>query len=97
MSKVMISLQEEFLRDLDTLARAEHRSRSELVREAVRTYVVTRVGPGSTRRADARRAAARILSTHLRFPAGETAESVVRRLRDTRYGAAWKSSSSTPR
>ena len=92
MSKVMLSLQKEFLRDLDALARAEHRSRSELVREAVRTYVATRVGPASSNRGDARRAAARILGAHLRLPAGETAESLVRRLRDTRYGAAWKSS-----
>ena len=35
MSKVMISLAPEFLRDMNVIAKAEHRSRSELVREAI--------------------------------------------------------------
>ena len=98
MSKVMISLPEPFLHNLDRLAQTEHRSRSELVREAIRTYVVTRVGPGPAGAwSDARRAARRILQTHVRWPRGQTAEAMIRHLRDTRYGAAWPSSSLTPR
>ena len=98
MSKVMISVPREFLRNLDVLAQAEHRSRSELVREAVRVYVVTRVEPRvGTQASSARRAAARILKTHLRWPDSQTAESVIRHLRQTRYGSGWKRSSSTPR
>ena len=94
MSKVMVSLSKDFLRGMDAIARAEHRSRSELVREAVRTYVVTRANTApSTNRLAARRAAARILRTGLRFPVGQTAESIVRQVRSTRYGAAWKHSS----
>ena len=96
MSKVMISLPDDFLDDVDALAKTEHRSRSEFVREALRAYVVTRLKP-STDRAAAQRAAARILKAGLRLPAGETAESLVRRMRETRYGAGWKRSSSTPR
>jgi CopG family transcriptional regulator/antitoxin EndoAI len=37
----MISLPEEFLAEVDTIARAEHRNRSELLREAVRLYIKT--------------------------------------------------------
>lgn len=93
MSKVMISLPETFLRDVDTLAEAEHRSRSELVREAIRTYVATRrtSGAGSLKASGAR-AASRILKTHLQFPEGQTAESIIRTMRSTRYGSGWKNS-----
>ena len=93
MSKVMISLPEGFLRDIDGIARDEHRSRSELVREAIRTYVVTRPGRRSTLERQAiRRAATRILNARLRLPKGQTAESLVRRARETRYGSAWQTS-----
>jgi Arc/MetJ-type ribon-helix-helix transcriptional regulator len=40
MPKVMISLPEAFLRQVDRVARAQNRSRSELVREALRTAIV---------------------------------------------------------
>lgn len=42
MAKVMITMPNEFLKKLDKVAAAEHRSRSELIREAVRAYVVER-------------------------------------------------------
>lgn len=85
MSKAMLSLPREFLRDVDALARAEHRSRSELVREAIRTYVATGAGSRAAgNRARVERAAARILKARLRLPAGHTAESVVRQLRESR-------------
>lgn len=98
MSKVMISLPEAFLYDIDTLAKVERRTRSELVREALRTYVTSRGTravwtPGP----DVRRAARRILATKLKLPAGETAESIVRKMRETRYGHGWVPASLTPR
>ena len=90
MSKVMLSVSDVFLRDMDALARAERRSRSELVREAIRAYVATRVNRSAwTPSPEAKKAAQRILRTRLRLPAGETAASVVRKLRDSRYRAAW--------
>ena len=42
MAKVMITMPDEFLKKLDRVAAAEHRTRSELIREAVRSYVVER-------------------------------------------------------
>ncbi len=38
-SKVMVSLPPEFLSEVDRIAREEHRSRSELFREAMRLYI----------------------------------------------------------
>ena len=38
-SKVMVSFPEEFLAEVDRVAQEEHRSRSELVREALRLYI----------------------------------------------------------
>ena len=93
MSKVMISLPGKFLRDMDALAKTEQRSRSELVREAVRAYVTIRIGSRQAgRHADVHRAASRILKSRLHWPEGETAESLVRRSRERRYGAGWKTS-----
>ena len=42
--KVMLSFPDEFLCQVDTLAEAEQRSRSELVREALRQYMEARAG-----------------------------------------------------
>lgn len=39
MARVLISMPEEFLNKIDTVANDEQRSRSELIREALRTYV----------------------------------------------------------
>lgn len=38
MAKVMISLPDEFLLEIDDIAKTEHRTRSELIREALRHY-----------------------------------------------------------
>lgn len=38
-TKVMVSFPAEFLDEVDRIAREEHRSRSELVREALRFYI----------------------------------------------------------
>jgi metal-responsive CopG/Arc/MetJ family transcriptional regulator len=40
--KVMVSFPDEFLAQVDRIAREEHRSRSELLREAMRRYMVSR-------------------------------------------------------
>lgn len=90
MSKVMISLAPGFLREVNALAKTEHRSRSELVREAIRTYCVARMERGAgVNWQERRRAAARILNTKIRWPKGETAVSIVRKMREGRYGSAW--------
>ena len=38
-TKVMVSFPDEFLKEVDRIAQEEHRSRSELVREALRFYI----------------------------------------------------------
>ena len=43
-TKVMVSFPEEFLAQIDRVAREENRSRSELLREAVRLYMERRAG-----------------------------------------------------
>lgn len=39
MARVLISMPEEFLTKIDSVAETENRSRSELIREALRTYI----------------------------------------------------------
>ena len=39
MARVLISMPEEFLSKIDQVAEGENRSRSELIREALRTYI----------------------------------------------------------
>ena len=39
MARVLISMPEEFLNKIDQVANGENRSRSELIREALRTYI----------------------------------------------------------
>lgn len=39
MARVLISLPDDFLADVDAVAAREHRSRSELIREALRAYM----------------------------------------------------------
>jgi CopG family transcriptional regulator/antitoxin EndoAI len=43
-NKILVSLPEKFLEDVDHLAAEEHRSRSELIREALRAYMEKRKG-----------------------------------------------------
>jgi metal-responsive CopG/Arc/MetJ family transcriptional regulator len=45
-AKVMVSFPEEFLAEVDRVARKEHRSRSELLREAMRLYLEVRQSQG---------------------------------------------------
>lgn len=50
MARVLISMKDEFLKRIDEVAEKEQRSRSELIREALRTYIRRNpsavVGPG---------------------------------------------------
>ncbi len=39
MARVLISMPERFLDEIDNVANSENRSRSELIREALRTYM----------------------------------------------------------
>ena len=39
MARVLISMPEKFLGEIDNVAEGENRSRSELIREALRTYI----------------------------------------------------------
>ena len=39
MARVLISMPEDFLNKIDKMADSENRSRSELIREALRTYI----------------------------------------------------------
>ena len=39
MARVLISMPEQFLTQIDTVAQGENRTRSELIREALRTYI----------------------------------------------------------
>jgi metal-responsive CopG/Arc/MetJ family transcriptional regulator len=84
--KVMVSFPEEFLEEVDLVAREEHRSRSELLREAMRLYMQTRRGwryPGDDPRV---RAAVEFQDELARMSPGRGEDSVadVRRWRETR-------------
>ena len=39
MARILISMQDNFLKSIDEVAQNEHRTRSELIREALRTYI----------------------------------------------------------
>lgn len=39
MSKVLVNFPDEFLKDVDRIAELEHRTRSSLIREALRRYI----------------------------------------------------------
>jgi predicted transcriptional regulator len=45
MARVLISLPDDFLADVDALARREKRSRSEMIREALRFYMAAHPAP----------------------------------------------------
>lgn len=55
MARVLISMPEDFLNKIDQVADVENRSRSELIREALRTYIYkqkVRESTTATRNAD---------------------------------------------
>jgi Arc/MetJ-type ribon-helix-helix transcriptional regulator len=84
MAKVMISLPERFLSEVDKAAEAEHRTRSDLVREALREYL--REGKLSKRPIENPRVkeafqTIRSLSWKQKFDSTE----IIRKMRDSRH------------
>lgn len=82
MAKVMISLPDEFLKKVDRTAQAQGRSRSELIREALRTVVGGKDSP--TRSWKAALAPLRELEQH--WVSQWDSTDIIRYYRDTRYG-----------
>jgi metal-responsive CopG/Arc/MetJ family transcriptional regulator len=85
-AKVMVSFPEEFLEQVDRIAREEHRSRSELLREAMRLYIEMRRGerrPGDDPRVRAAVATQDALA-RLAPGNGEDSAADVRRWREAR-------------
>ena len=39
MARILVSMQDNFLKSIDEIAQNEHRTRSELIREALRVYI----------------------------------------------------------
>jgi metal-responsive CopG/Arc/MetJ family transcriptional regulator len=84
--KVMVSFPQEFLEQVDRVAREEHRSRSELLREAMRLYIEMRGGgrrPGEDPRVRAAVATQDALA-RLAPGTGEDSVAEIRRWRETR-------------
>jgi predicted nucleotidyltransferase len=85
-AKVMVSFPEEFLAEVDRIAREEHRSRSELLREAMRLYMEVRRGEG--RPGDDPRVRSAVANqdalAHLAPGSGEDSTADVRRGREAR-------------
>ena len=83
--KVMVSFPDEFLAEVDRVAREEHRSRSELLREAMRLYIETRhrARPGDDPRVQAAVAAQDELS-QVAPGAGQDSAEDIRRWREAR-------------
>ncbi len=89
-TKVMVSFPSEFLAEVDRIAQEEHRSRSELLREAMRLYMEMRRGekrPGDVPRVRSAVMAQDALS-RLAPGTGEDSEADVRRWREAQQGAS---------
>ena len=85
-TKVLVSFPDEFLKEVDHIAKEEHRSRSELLREAMRLYIVARRGrgqPGADPRVQAAVAVQNGLA-RLSPGSGEDSAADVRRWREAR-------------
>jgi metal-responsive CopG/Arc/MetJ family transcriptional regulator len=85
-TKVMVSFPSEFLAEVDRIAQEEHRSRSELLREAMRLYIEMRRGekrPGDIPRVRSAVMAQDALS-RLAPGTGEDSAADVRRWREAR-------------
>lgn len=89
--KVLFSVPEELLRQIDEVADREHRSRSELIREATREYIA-----GHPRRRPIDNPKVRAAVRHMDEIAAKFTEpfdstEVIRQMRDSRYGPEDKS------
>lgn len=82
MAKVMISLPDEFLKKVDRTAKAQGRSRSELIREALRTVV----GGKDARARSWKQALAPLRELEQHWVGQWDSTDIIRYYRDTRYG-----------
>lgn len=82
MAKIMISLPDDFLKKVDRTAKAEGRSRSELIREALRDRLT---GAESGRRSW-KDALAPLTKLERRWVGRWDSTDIVRSYRDSRYG-----------
>jgi len=85
--KILFSLPKELLAEIDNVAAEEHRSRSELIREATRRYISER--PGRPRPMDdpgVREAVSSMDRIAKKMHADSDAAQAVRDMRETRYG-----------
>ena len=82
MAKVMISLPDKFLDRIDRAARTQNRSRSELIREALRALLSAQARP----RRSWKEALAPLRDLEQRWVGQWDASDVIRYYRDTRYG-----------
>ena len=82
MAKVMISLPDEFLKKVDRTAQAHGRSRSELIREALRAVV----GGKNSRTRSWKQALAPLRELERHWVGQWDSTDIIRYYRDTRYG-----------
>lgn len=83
MAKVMISLSDEFLKKVDRTARSQGRSRSELIREALRAVV----GGKNSRTRSWKEALAPLRELEQHWVGQWDSTDIIRYYRDTRYGS----------
>jgi len=82
MAKVMISLPDEFLKKVDRVAGAEDRSRSEVIREALRSFLNEQAG----RRRSWKDALAPLRDLEEQWIGRWDSTDIIRYFRDRRYG-----------
>jgi Arc/MetJ-type ribon-helix-helix transcriptional regulator len=82
MAKVMISLPDEFLRKIDRVATAQNRSRSELIREALRTLL----SGGRPARPSWKRALAPLRQLEAQWLGEWDSTEIIRYYRNARHG-----------
>lgn len=89
-TKVMVSFPSEFLAEVDRIAQEEHRSRSELLREAMRLYIEMR--RGEKRPGDIPRVRSAVMAQDALYRlapgTGEDSATDVRRWREAQQGAS---------
>lgn len=84
MSKVMISLPDQFLSEIDEAAGSEHRTRSELIREALREYL--RKGKEYKRPVDNPQTKEAFESLRsIKWKGKFDSTKIIRKMRDSRY------------
>jgi len=87
MARFVVTVPEEFLEEVDARAKAEHRSRSELVREALRSYLRSEGNRGDiSNRPEVRRAIQLQDEMRRRLEgSGYSGSEAVRKMRDRIY------------